>query len=122
MLSPRPVARAGPDVADDQAALHLLYLGLGGVAPRSGGGGASPAAWVPDAAANGGGDGGGGGCGCRSTVRASFCSTSTRGRAAPRKLAANYSMCHDGAHEPLQRVRPQARHLYRLPQPAAPPL
>ena len=27
---------------------------------------------------------------------------------APRKLAANYSMCHDGAHEPLQRIVVQA--------------
>ena len=108
-------ARAGPDgQPDDQAALHLLYLGLGGVAPRSGGGGASPAAWVPDAAADGGGGGGGGGG--SGQLRLSVDSASElllnlyacKGGAAPRKLAANYSMCHDGAHEPLQRVRPQA--------------
>ena len=74
----------------------------------------SPAAWVPDAAADGGGDGGGGGG--SGQLRLSVDSASElllnlyacKGGAAPRKLAANYSMCHDGAHEPLQRVRPQA--------------
>ena len=124
--------RAGPGgQPDDQAALHMLYLGLGGVMPRSGGGGggggggASPATWVPDAAADGGGGGGGGG-----QLRLSVDSASElllnlyacKGGGAQRKLGANYTMCHDGAYEPLQRVRPQvATSIYYTAATSRPP-
>ena len=95
---------AGPGgQPDDQAALHMLYLGLGGVMPSG----------VPDAAA----DGGGGGSG---QMRLSVDSASElllnlyacKGGGAQRKLGANYTMCHDGAYEPLQHVRPQAAYIY----------